>query len=414
MRIWSAIKTFTKAIIPTAISVFRTVSSAGFALLVITNFFKYIRKANHPLALPISYLAIGLNIFTNLTTVVPHIFRQFLNNKTQNEPKLYELSKKGKSTYFIITKSSLLSLIFATLNYYLGVVVLSNFAQQNSDSENDPSQMEKGFLHSLALACAIANLIYQFGIKYGYIKESAAEFAKHIDEGNYAISANTKKSILISSPSIVCTPCQVYFSMRQALPQLPYGHRIPNEVNMGTSVFSAGTAIIAYTFAEVFGLSKFFNRPETDIQWKDLPPLERYLLRKIVFPAVLLDAVNTIGISTFLSIVFTLSDLAALDPYNPVLITAAILFATSKTIPGYIFSGVLGYLDAVKYYLQPKPTEELKSDLESGGQQKFYSSDSSNAPLLMFTNSDAVNISINTQKENIDSLSTLPYSYHSI
>ncbi|RDI43742.1 hypothetical protein [Aquicella lusitana] len=406
MAIWSSLKTAAATVI---VSTLRIVSSAGSSLFGVLNLFKYLGKEDHPQAIPISYVAIGVNATTTLTTTVPAIYRQFRNKKKLNpsdndnnedentaiktkEEEQHlpccakccciatclcddELGFKGRSIYFTIKVLGILSGTFASLNFYLGAVTMSEFARKRIYGVEEPLEKweswEIGAALSFAALCALSNYIAFCSYRLKKISANGKKFATIVDHGGSLCDKEAVKTFTISSLNIISAPFFGYFSTSKALLKIPFVP-IPDTAAKMLAAASAGTLLNSTLFSDVPALYDSFKHPKTQTTFAENPRWESFA-RIGIYCNGGFDSLLSVGCSTFVSIVNTSHDVFKVDPYSYTIMIPAVLCAASKTANSFSFSVRQSYIDTLKDYHERKGhiayqaiDSHEKKDIEAG------------------------------------------------
>ena len=362
---------FKKWVAPIVVSACRLFSSAGSALFTLMNVFKFFNQEASIVLRPLSYLAIGINIYAMLATRIASIFRQFRGETAphlpqENQPATTtptapqkkqccachcELGIKGSLVYSIFVASGILSSLFSSLNNYLGAITLMEFiGKEGFKSDVHDEEWKEITIQSIAILCAISNLISYHSFNVRKIKENARNLAQKIQANkNCTCDANIAKTISISLFSLVSSIFISYFSTNKAVRKIPH-ILIPEKIIIALSATAGGSSLGAALIADIPSLYDALSKNQQEekrYQPTDTPRIESPL-RKTTYTIGSIDAGNTLGCSTFISITNTMGDLFQINAHGYIMIPAA-MCAISKTILGSTFFVRKGYLDTLQY-----------------------------------------------------------------
>ena len=393
MGIWSTIKT---VVTPSLFGLTRTVSSAGSSLFGVLNVFKYFHLENHSTEEPASYFSIGVNAATTVTTTVPYLFRQFRNqNKSSNETadKFKEAtlpfysccqcskpcnchetkSFKSQAAETILDGIGLTSGAFISLGFYLGAVTLCEFIRKRLYESSAPLEEWETWEISLTLAfatlCAFGNYMTFYSNRYQKIKTSAKNVADILEHSGSIWNAEAAKALGLSLPNLISGPFMSYFSISNALTKIPFVH-VPDILQKTLPIISASTSIPTTLLTDIPALYDYFKKRKTDTDKPQYiePAWEPFARASIYFIGAV-DAIISVGLNSFVSMVSTSKDVFGIDPYSWKIIVPSIICSASKTANGFFFYVYRGYNDTLADYHEQRgdiPYSAIEKNTDAG------------------------------------------------
>lgn len=346
---------------PTVFSIGRVISTAGQVLFGVLNIIKYFtndkRKdylavLDHPATIPTAIISMTANLFINLVTRVPAIFRQFQHPLTEPQKKIdvgnhfdKKLNRKGRMVYLSLSGMCFISGVFVSHNSYLGAITLSEFIAFLAKSDVHDEEWKEYLLQTFAISMAICNLVAYYSWNFQKAKQNARIVAENIDQGIDWRNKTALKTMAVSTLSIASAPLFAYYSEYHALGKTPYLKSSTKAKKILSSI-SAFTNFTITLLTNVPAVYDNFSRKQNDIYYLDKPRWEP-ALRSLTYTVAVPETAGN-GLGTFVSDLWTCHDVFGIDPYNLYLVVPASVCASSTAFLYFSFAIRQGYNDFVQ------------------------------------------------------------------
>jgi hypothetical protein len=358
----STIKSIGTKIVQYGLAGVSLLPSIGSGIFTSNKLFDFIAP-NSSLRNPVAAF-FGLAGYTiQLTTRVPSMVKKTADDKPcincETDEDIQELSAKAKAAYYSLLLTVSMSNGFSSLFAYLSTITFAEYiALLFEVSIENQSPVVKYTIQGIGVLIFGANYWSYLNFNYEAAKVNAKKWAKIIDSGDYSFDGKAAaKTFGISFFNVASSPFLAYFSTVNGLQKLPIPFPASaKQIISGVSAVTYLTSILATSVPRTYDQMKSTRSTEAEIE-SDFACKKP--LKGITYGFGFFDSIRN-GIGNGMGVINTTADVFHADPYNPTLITGAILSTASTTYLALQFGILYGWEKTAKLISGKDDAEEVR------------------------------------------------------